>query len=153
MSMMRQVAALPIRHLEGGDLEMLIVTSRDTGRWVIPKGWPIAGKEDSAAAATEAFQEAGVTGIVSSKPIGSYRYFKRMADGAHLVDVSVYLLAVTKEKKRWREQSQRRRVWLPLLNAARQVREPGLRALIAELQRASGQPKREKRRKRDWAQA
>ncbi len=126
----KQIAALPVRRTEDGSLEVLLVTSRETGRWVIPKGWTSKRMKDHHAAAREALQEAGVAGKIKSKPIGNYRYRKVEGTTSRLLDVSVYLLAVRKEKKRWREQGQRQRAWFPVDVAARRVREVRLRSLI-----------------------
>ncbi len=112
---------------------MLLVTSRDTGRWVLPKGWPSRRLEDKDAAAREAKQEAGVVGKISSKPIGNYRYRKIEGQTSRLVEVSVYVLKVQKEKKRWREQDERERRWFPVAMAARCVRERKLRVLLKGL--------------------
>lgn len=133
MQAMRQVAALPVRKTQGGSLEVLLVTSRDTGRWVLPKGWPSRRLEDKDAAAREAKQEAGVVGKISSKPIGNYRYRKIEGQTSRLVEVSVYVLKVQKEKKRWREQDERERRWFPVVMAARCVRERKLRLLLKGL--------------------
>lgn len=133
MQTMRQVAALPVRKTQGGSLEVLLVTSRDTGRWVLPKGWPSRRLEDKDAAAREAKQEAGVVGKISSKPIGNYRYRKIEGQTSRLVEVSVYVLKVQKEKKRWREQDERERRWFPVAMAARCVRERKLRVLLKGL--------------------
>lgn len=131
----KQIAALPVRKGEDGSLEVLLVTSRETGRWVIPKGWPSKRLKDRDAAAREAREEAGVTGKINSKPIGAYRYRKMEPEGSRLLDVTVYLLKVEREKKRWPEQKQRQRNWFKLEVAARRVREPALRELIRGLQR------------------
>lgn len=133
MEILKQVGALPVRRNSSGDLEVLLVTSRDTGRWIIPKGWPSARLSDSDAAAREAKQEGGVTGKISSSPIGGYRYRKLEVDSARTVDVEVFLLKVKKEKKRWPEQDQRERAWLDVASASRKVREPRLRLLILSL--------------------
>lgn len=133
MSETRQVAALPVRKGMSGALEVLLVTSRETGRWVIPKGWPSKRLKDRDAAAREARQEAGVVGKVRSRPIGVYRYRKVLPDGTRLVDVTVYLLKVEREKKTWREQSERHRAWFAADVAAMRVREPSLRRLILTL--------------------
>ncbi len=133
MQAMRQVAALPVRKTQDGSLEVLLVTSRDTGRWVLPKGWPSRRLKDKDAAAREAKQEAGVVGKISSKPIGNYRYRKIEGQTSRLVEVSVYILKVQKEKKRWREQAERERRWFPVAVAARSVRERKLRLLLKGL--------------------
>ena len=129
----KQVAALPVRKGADGQLEVLLVTSRETGRWVIPKGWPSKRLSDREAAAREARQEAGVVGTMKSRPIGTYRYRKVELEGTRLLDVTVYLLKVAKEKKRWPEQEQRQRTWFKAAAAARRVREPSLQKLIREL--------------------
>src|SRR5437773_2370121 len=70
-----QYAALPYR-VSGSKTEVLLVTSRRTRRWIVPKGWPVESLEPSACAAVEALEEAGVSGQVEQKPIGHYRYLK-----------------------------------------------------------------------------
>lgn len=140
MNEVRQVAALPVRKGEDGSLEVLLVTSRETGRWVIPKGWPSKRLSDRDAAAREARQEAGVTGSIKNRPIGSYRYRKVQPDGARMLDVTVYLLKVEREKKRWPEKDQRQRNWFPADAAARRVREPSLQRLIRALSEKRGKP-------------
>ena len=129
---LKQVGALPIR---GGknSLQILLVTSRDTGRWVIPKGWPSKRMPDAAAAAREARQEAGVTGKTSTKVCGSYRYRKIEMDRVRVIEVGVFIMRVRKEKKSWREKGQRQRAWFDRDEAARKVREPGLKTLIRRL--------------------
>lgn len=129
----KQVAALPVRKGEDGSLEVLLVTSRETGRWVIPKGWPSKRLKDRDAAAREARQEAGVMGKINGKPIGVYRYRKADPAGSRLLNVTVYLLRVVREKKSWPEKDQRRRTWFKPEVAARRVREPALQALIRAL--------------------
>src|ERR1700761_2252507 len=74
----QQYAALPWRHRHGEELEILLATSRETRRWVIPKGWPMKNRKPHAAAAQEAFEEAGVSGRVMKRSIGRYNYVKRL---------------------------------------------------------------------------
>jgi len=85
----RQVAALPFRYV-AGSLEVLILTSRETGRFILPKGWPMKGRDDHNAVAIEAREEAGLIGKVRRKPIGKYSYWKRLGDQFRLVKVDVY---------------------------------------------------------------
>ncbi|MDP1736054.1 MAG: NUDIX hydrolase [Caulobacter sp.] len=126
----RQYAALPWREGKDG-LEILLITSRETRRWVIPKGWPMITLAAHDAAAQEAFEEAGVRGTISETPIGAFRYRKRLKTGkAQLCRVDVFPLAVATELKSWPERRQRQRRWIPALEAARMVEEPGLRRLI-----------------------
>jgi len=135
---LRQVGALPLRKARGGGLDVLLVSSRETGRWVIPKGWPAKRLSDAKAAAREAKQEAGVTGKVASSPVGQYRYRKRMPSGAiRVIDVDVYVLLVKKQLKTWQEKHERMRVWLPQSEAAKKVREPRLKTLIADIRLGS----------------
>jgi 8-oxo-dGTP pyrophosphatase MutT (NUDIX family) len=125
---------LPYRiEASAGDapVSILLVTSRDTKRWVIPKGNVGAGQSPHAAAAEEAEEEAGVRGAVSKKPLGSYCYGKRLANGDWVViDVDVFPLVVDKEMAKWKEQGQRERKWFSLDEAASAVEEPDLRGLI-----------------------
>ena len=135
MTAHRQVAALPLRHGKNGAVEILLVTSRTTGRWIIPKGWPSKRIKDHKAAAREARREAGVKGKIKPKAIGSYRYVKpELGDGAP-IDVAVYLLSVRKLAKRWPEKRERRRAWFDVLDAATKIVEPELSELIGALRK------------------
>lgn len=124
-----QYAALPYR-LRGG-LELLLISSRETGRWVLPKGWPIKGKKAHAAAAREALEEAGVKGKIGKRAVGAYSYGKRLPNGAVLAcTVKVYPLAVARQLERWPEMHQRSFRWFSPREAADQVAEPELATLI-----------------------
>jgi 8-oxo-dGTP pyrophosphatase MutT (NUDIX family) len=127
-----QFAALPWRLDERGIQQIMLLTSRETQRWVIPKGWPMKGKKPAEAAAQEALEEAGLIGrIVGKKPIGSYHYPKRLPHGEILCEVHVYLLRVEQQLARWREKRQRQTQWFDAEQAAGLVDESGL-ALIIE---------------------
>ena len=126
-----QYAALPYRLNPG--LEVLLVTSRGVGRWVIPKGWPIRGKSRRASAAVEALEEAGVIGDVGKAPLGAYDYLKIMPNGEGLdCLVTVFPLRVLQRKLRWREQDQRQWNWFDWRSAAAAVAEPGLAEIIRQ---------------------
>lgn len=132
--LIRQIAALPYR-TEGSavdaPLRVLLVTSRETRRWVIPKGNLDKGATPHGGAAVEAEEEAGVRGLVCPTSLGSYRYRKRRRNGASLmIDVDVFPLAVSQELDTWKEQSQRERRWFSLAEAAAAVEEPDLAELI-----------------------
>ena len=127
-----QVAALPVRG-KPGSYRVLLVTSRETRRWIIPKGWPMKGRKDYEAAAQEALEEAGVTGRVHKHPMGAYTYEKRAAQGVEHIRVAVYLLEVEKESRKWPEQSERQREWFSTKAAAERVDEPGLTSIIERL--------------------
>ncbi|ORE90612.1 NUDIX hydrolase [Aurantimonas sp. 22II-16-19i] len=125
----RQFAALPFRK-RGDAVEVLLITSRETGRWVIPKGWPIRGKAPHAAAAIEAYEEAGVVGKPSKKAIGRYDYAKRTPNGQISCRVIVFALPVEGLTEEWPEMDERRRKWHAANEAADLVEEPDLGAIL-----------------------
>lgn len=133
MELARQIAALPLRYSHDGLVLVLLVTSRETGRWVLPKGWPWPDCEEWMGAAEEAREEAGVIGMIDPTSIGSYKYDKRQPTGAVAVHVSVYRLDVTEELATWPECNQRKRSWFTLTEAAAAVEEPELQNLIRRL--------------------
>ena len=133
----QQVGALCVRRADDGSQQVLLITSRGSGRWVIPKGWPTKRLKDHKAAAREAEQEAGVLGKVKSKPIGNYTYPKTDGASAQSLRVAVFLLSVRRQRRRWPERDERRRAWFPVHKAAKEVSEPELRTLI----RGVGQPR------------
>ena len=110
------------------------MTSRETKRWVIPKGWPIRGAKPHASAAREALEEAGVVGRTDADAIGTYHYDKRLKNGANArCKVKVFPLEVKSQRKHWREKGDRRARWFELRKAAKAVQEPGLRRLLRNL--------------------
>ncbi|TCM18935.1 hypothetical protein EDF56_104470 [Novosphingobium sp. PhB165] len=131
---MRQIAVLPYRTVGpavDAPIQILLITSRSSRRWVIPKGGLMKGYLPHAAAAAEAEEEAGVLGAACPIPLGSYRYRKQRASGASVwADVDVFPFAVTEELDTWDEQHQRERRWFSLAEAAKAVDEEDLRALI-----------------------
>jgi 8-oxo-dGTP pyrophosphatase MutT (NUDIX family) len=129
--MLGQVGALPYRRGPSGKVEFLLLTSRETRRFVIPKGWRMQGKSDPQAAALEAKQEAGVKGRIDPTAIGSYQYWKRLGKAFVSVNVVVYALEVETESPKWKEARQRQKQWLTAEQAAALVDEPELVSLIA----------------------
>jgi len=129
-----QVAALCFTR-QGPMKKVLLVTSRDTGRWIIPKGWPIDGKDAPGAALQEAWEEAGVAkGNVAPEPVGSYDYDKELASGLPVpVETLVYSVEVTKLKDEFPESEQRRRKWVSPKKASTLVREPELQEILRRL--------------------
>ena len=124
-------------------MRVLLVTSRETRRWVIPKGWPMKGRKPHAAAAREAFEEAGVVGQVTKAAVGAYPYMKRLKNGALIPClVRVYPLQVTQERAAWPEMGERERRWLGVEAAAEAVSEPELAELIRASARAASPPGR-----------
>jgi 8-oxo-dGTP pyrophosphatase MutT (NUDIX family) len=130
-----QVAALPLLVGDDGVARVLLLTSRETRRWVIPKGWPMKGRKPHEAAAQEALEEAGVSGRAWKQPVGAYSYFKRRERHFDMCQVDVYLLRVEKQLKTWAEKDQREACWFTLEEAAGLVQEPGLAALLRDLVR------------------
>ena len=126
-----QIAALPVHWDKNGKLRVLMVTSRDRGRWVMPKGWQMDGTKPWRAAEIEALEEAGATGFISDTPIGHYHYDKRMDDGTKTpCRVTLYPMVVEKLKRRWKESKQRKRHWFSPKKAAKLVEEKELAMLL-----------------------
>lgn len=128
-----QYGAICWRKAETG-LDVLLITSRETGRWIIPKGWPIKGISAAASAAREAWEEAGVEGKLSETCLGVFSYEKIMPEDQPIpCAVAIYGLRVEKLSRRYPEQRQRRRKWFAAREAAGLVAEPELRALLLAL--------------------
>ena len=127
----RQFGVLPWRRAADGRVEVMVITSRETRRWVIPKGWPIKGLAPGMAAAREAFEEAGVEGYASLSEVGAYRYEKRLRSGRlQPVEVGVFSLQVSEEAAEWPEMHERQKRWVTPDEAAELVDEPELKSLI-----------------------
>jgi 8-oxo-dGTP pyrophosphatase MutT (NUDIX family) len=125
-----QVGALCVRRRNKGGYQVLLITSRDRGRWIIPKGWRAKRLKDHKAAAREAKEEAGVRGKVQEKPIGSYAYPKIVDARERSVRVAVFLLDVRQQRNDWKERRERRRAWFDIGAALKEIEEPALRTLI-----------------------
>ncbi len=137
-----QTGALPWRLGPGNRAQVLLVTGRNSGRWMIPKGWPMRGKTLAKAAAQEAFEEAGVKGAVSTKPLGSFRHVKQHLVFRPLeVSILVHSLAVKRELAKWPEAGQRERRWFTLDEAATAVDSQELGKLILDLGVKISRPK------------
>ena len=129
----KQVAAIPFRFDNRGELAVLIVTSRETKRWVIPKGWPWPQLANYKAAQEEAWEEAGAIGRAIKGKIGSFAYHKRKGDRSIPIKVLVYLMEVTELARTWPETGQRKRAWFTPEKAADAVDEPELKELLRGL--------------------
>lgn len=124
-----QFGALCFR-VSDGQVEFLLITSRRRKRWIIPKGWPENGKTPAEAAATEAYEEAGVSGKIYNSPLGVYTYQKEFGgDGLPCV-VITYPLLVKKRHSDYPERSERKRKWFSRKSAAKKVDSPELRRMI-----------------------
>ena len=124
-------------------IEILLITSRDTGRWIIPKGWPMAGLAPEAAAAQEAWEEAGVEGQINPVCLGRYGYHKDLGDNASVpCAVAVYGLKVQRLADKYPEAKERRRAWFSPRDAADLVDEPELARLLEGFEPpAEGRPR------------
>ena len=142
-----QLGALPYRiDLETG-VEVLLVTSRGTRRWIIPKGWPIKGFKPARTAAREAYEEAGVRGRFAGRPLGRYIYEKRLEERAapFPCEVQVFPLLVKKQLKKWPEYKQRTVRWFPAPEAAALIMDDNLRRLILQLDDHKGLARRDRK--------
>ncbi|SDZ16883.1 8-oxo-dGTP pyrophosphatase MutT, NUDIX family [Jannaschia faecimaris] len=129
-----QIAALPLRWNDRDEVEVLMITSRGTGRWIVPKGWTMKDVKPWAAAAIEALEEAGAKGHIAREVFGTYSYDKIMDDGTPLpCRVRVYPMIVEKLKNDWKEKGQRTRKWFSLAEAAKLVDEPDLADMLSQL--------------------
>lgn len=127
-----QYAALPFR-IEDGHPVVLLVTSRETRRWILPKGNPERGVKPCEAAAQEAYEEAGVQGRVSTKAIATFASTKQLRSGTRVpCSVRVFLFEVLAELDDWPEKTQRDRRWVSPGEAALLVGEPGLVPVLLE---------------------
>lgn len=127
----QQYGALLWRKGARGRLQVLLITSRRRGRWIVPKGWPMADREPCLVAAMEAFEEAGVIGEVEPNPIGCYDYMKEGGDGSsQQVCVTLFGLSVVGTLTNWPERGQRKRRWFGLAEAAETVDDRSLIPLI-----------------------
>lgn len=129
-----QIAALPLHWDAKGKLRVLMVTSRETRRWVMPKGWLMDEDRPWHTAKTEALEEAGAVGFVADEPVGAYHYLKRRRGGDTVrCRVAVYPMIVENLNRRWKERKERKRHWFSLRSAARLVDENELSELLNEL--------------------
>jgi 8-oxo-dGTP pyrophosphatase MutT (NUDIX family) len=129
----RQFAALPLA-VQEGETKVMLVTSRETRRWVLPKGWAEPGLAPYELAAKEAFEEAGLVGEVDPEPVGFYSYDKRLRGGRSVpCEVGVFPLWVAQQLEDWPERKQRETRWFTPAQAAMEVEEGGLVTLLLRL--------------------
>ena len=129
----QQCAALPLA-VRGGETKVMMVTSRETKRWVLPKGWAEPDLAPHELAAKEAFEEAGLVGRIEEEPVGTYQYSKRLPGGRVVpCKVGVFPLWVERQLKKWPERKQRKTRWFTLGQAALAVEEGDLAILLLRL--------------------
>ncbi len=137
-----QIGALPWR-MSDGVLEILLITTRNTRRWIVPKGWPIEGLSPREAVAREALEEAGIEGMVARKPLGWFSYDKLRKSGELLpCKVQVFAMQVTGQLDDWPEKAVRTVRWVTPQQAMTHVGEPGLRQLILDFAHGAQMRKR-----------
>jgi 8-oxo-dGTP pyrophosphatase MutT (NUDIX family) len=126
-----QFAALPWRISEGGTRQIMLLSSRETHRWIIPKGWPIKGRKPAEVARQEAYEEAGLIGqVVGKRPLGNFHYEKRLAKRAIICEVRVFLFRVERQLDDWPEKGARESKWVDAKEAVALVEEGGLAEII-----------------------
>src|SRR5580698_2099075 len=126
-----QFAALPWRIGEGGRRQIMLLTSRETQRWTIPKGWLMKGRKPAEVAGQEAYEEAGLVGqIVGKRPLGIFHYEKQLTKGSRLCQVRVFSFRVERQLDDWPEKQQRETRWFDAAEAAELVDEDGLFGII-----------------------
>jgi 8-oxo-dGTP pyrophosphatase MutT (NUDIX family) len=142
-----QFAVLPWRRTDR--LEIMLVSSRETGRWVLPKGWPMKGIKPHKTAAREALEEAGILGKVAKTSLGGYSYTKRLENNSvQMCRVQVFAFEVEQERNSWLEKHERTRKWFALADAAEAVKESELRETILKFEMvAMAEPKNTKPKK------
>ncbi|HTZ67057.1 MAG TPA: NUDIX hydrolase [Roseiarcus sp.] len=130
---LRQAGVIPYRVVDG-KVQVLLITSRRRRQWTIPKGNIPAGSTAAKAAEKEAFEEAGVKGVIkSAAPLGAYTYGKRLASGTVPAVVEVYLMRTVRQVKKWREKGQRTLEWVSIEQAVVRSAEPGFAPLLDRL--------------------
>lgn len=127
---LRQVSALVYRVEPDKTIRILVVTSLDTKRPIIPKGWPMKRLKKHDTAAREAFEEAGIIGKISCKPIGKFHYWKRRKTHFSYVRVDVFPMKMQKMLDDYPEAERRLRAWLTPEDAALLIDEPQLATIV-----------------------
>jgi ADP-ribose pyrophosphatase YjhB (NUDIX family) len=139
-----QSAAIPYKMDDQGKLVILLVTSRRTRRWIIPKGKVKPRTLPSRSAEHEAFEEAGVLGRIGKQPVGAYWQGDALPSGPEgSLHVQAFALEVTEELPVWDEMHLRKRRWFRLKDALRAIDDLEIRALLrdfAHQHRASTAP-------------
>jgi 8-oxo-dGTP pyrophosphatase MutT (NUDIX family) len=131
---------LPWRRTPEG-LRVLLITTRSTHRWIVPKGWPIEGLSPHESAAREAFEEAGVRGKIGEEVLGSFNHRKQLKTGETIAcRVNIYPLEVDEIHAEWLEKADREIQWCSIKEALAQVSDPALRRLIVKFARMAAAP-------------
>jgi 8-oxo-dGTP pyrophosphatase MutT (NUDIX family) len=127
---LKQIGALPVFKNVMGQWHVTLITTRDSGRWSIPKGNPIKGHTKAEAAALEAFEEGGLVGKMAKRKMGSYAFWKRRSGHWELAEVAVYLMVIESRATEFKEKGLRQIQDFSFEDAEEVVVEPGLKTLI-----------------------
>jgi 8-oxo-dGTP pyrophosphatase MutT (NUDIX family) len=130
----QQYGVLPWRSRRGDAMKVLLITSRERGRWIVPKGWPAKGRAPFMSAALEAFEEAGIIGDIDPEPLTHFHYLKGHDDGSReRVRVTLFGMNVQGTLSHWRERGQRKRQWFKLDEAATRLDDRELARFVGTL--------------------
>ena len=121
----KQSGVIPYR-VQNGKIEILLITSRDHQKWVVPKGGISNGMSPPASAAKEAWEEAGVIGRVDANKLGTYKYRKR----GKIYQVQIYLMPVEMVCEEYPEAGKRQRQWLDFTKVIMLVKQASLQRII-----------------------
>lgn len=129
-----QCAALVYRRGRTG-IQILVITSREAKRWIIPKGWPMAGKTLTEAARIEAWEEAGLKNVIGDPiEIGTYRYEKYNSGGVPVpITVFIHAFETDQLEKKFPEKGQRKRKWVSPKRAQKILKNAEISAAIDRL--------------------
>ncbi|WP_407187212.1 NUDIX hydrolase [Bradyrhizobium centrosematis] len=126
----KQFAALPFR-LDNAELRVMLITTRRKRRWSVPKGSPMRNKKPHHTAALEAYEEAGLVGVIATRAMGSFKHRKRKGERKRTMNVAVFPMKVHGQERWWPEKGERQAIWVTAETAARLVHKAELRRLIA----------------------
>ena len=126
----KQFAALPFR-LDNSELRVMLITTRRKRRWSVPKGSPMRNKKPHHTAALEAYEEAGLVGVIATRAMGSFKHRKRKGDRKRTMNVAVFPMRVHGQERWWPEKGERQAIWVSAETAASLVHKAELRRLIA----------------------
>ena len=133
----KQFAALPFR-LDKSELRVMLVTTRRKRRWSVPKGSPMRNKEPHLTAEIEAYEEAGLVGVIATRALGSFKHRKRKGDRKRTMNVDVFPMKVHGRERWWPEKGEREAIWVSAETAARMVHKAELRRLIVRFATRTG---------------
>ncbi len=126
--LVEQSGVIPYRIMDG-KIEVMLITSSASKRWVIPKGLIEPNMTSQDSAAKEAWEEAGVLGKVFPDLMGTYEYYKSGCTW----QVDVFLLQVESVVENWPEAYKRKRQWVSIPKAIKRVDEPELKLILGNL--------------------